>query len=416
MYRPGGFPEFNPKQQVIWDKMLEIITDVFKKHNYQHIWTPAVEPIELLKKGWDIIEQQVYGLYGLAQGTEDTKDYALHFDLTIPLARYVLDHQQDIVFPFSRYQIQPVWRWESHKRGRYKEFWQCDIDTIRRSETNVWQRYDSQSIYVMQSAMNAVCDYFGITINFVAKINHLNLTKSYLDSLKISGTAQWQTLKLLDNYFKMPADIFKTKLIELVWIEDSWKIIQIIETKNYEMFSHLPLYQELTQIIHYLNLMNISFEYDMCIVRGQNYYSGMVVEWYDKDDMALGSLAAGGRYDKLTDFIDTKQSFGGVGTSLGRFTSLIMEKAQLSSASETYLFLRFPESFESLIPLYKQFTESNKSSEFYPTEAKFAKQLEYANKKNMRYAIICGEDEMKKGIYLQKDLTTGEQKECPLSI
>ncbi len=137
MHRPGGFPEFNPKQQAIWDKMLEIITDVFKKHNYEHIWTPAVEPIELLKKGGDIIEQQVYGLYGLAQGNEDTKDYALHFDLTIPLARYVLDHQQDIVFPFSRYQIQPVWRGESHKRGRYKEFWQCDIDTIRRSETNV---------------------------------------------------------------------------------------------------------------------------------------------------------------------------------------------------------------------------------------------------------------------------------------
>jgi histidyl-tRNA synthetase len=137
MYRPGGFPEYTPKQQKIWDMMIQIVSDVFKKHNYEHIWTPAVESVEILKKGGDIIDQQVYGLYGLAQGVEDTKDYALHFDLTVPLARYVLDHQQELVFPFSKYHIQPVWRGESHKRLRYKEFWQCDIDTIWRSETTV---------------------------------------------------------------------------------------------------------------------------------------------------------------------------------------------------------------------------------------------------------------------------------------
>ena len=415
MHRPGGFPEFNPKQQAIWDKMLEIITDVFKKHNYEHIWTPAVEPIELLKKGGDIIEQQVYGLYGLAQGNEDTKDYALHFDLTIPLARYVLDHQQDIVFPFSRYQIQPVWRGESHKRGRYKEFWQCDIDTIRRSETNVWQWYDAQSIFVMQSAMKAVCEYFDISISFIAKINHLNLTKSFLASLSITGDVQQKTLKLLDNYYKISAAAFKDKLSELVGFENADRILRIIDSKDPTLLSYLPLYNELDQIIQSLQLLDVSFEYDICIVRGQNYYSGMVVEWFDKDDMDLGSLAAGGRYDKLTDFIDSKQSFSGVGASLGRFTALIMEKAEISNTTESYLFLNFPESSEKMIKLYQQFIQDNKTSEFYPTSAKFAKQLEYANKKNIKYAIICGEDETKKGVYLQKDLTTGAQTEYPLS-
>jgi histidyl-tRNA synthetase len=415
MHRPGGFPEFNPKQQAIWDKMLEIITDVFKKHNYEHIWTPAVEPIELLKKGGDIIEQQVYGLYGLAQGNEDTKDYALHFDLTIPLARYVLDHQQDIVFPFSRYQIQPVWRGESHKRGRYKEFWQCDIDTIRRSETNVWQWYDAQSIFVMQSAMKAVCEYFDIKINFIAKINHLNLTKSFLASLSITGDVQQKTLKLLDNYYKISAAAFKDKLSELVGLDNADRILRIIDSKDPTLLSYLPLYNELDQIIQSLQLLDVSFEYDICIVRGQNYYSGMVIEWFDKDDMDLGSLAAGGRYDKLTDFIDSKQSFSGVGASLGRFTALIMEKAEISNTTESYLFLNFPESSEKMVKLYQQFIQDNKTSEFYPTSAKFAKQLEYANKKNIKYAIICGEDEMKKGVYLQKDLTTGAQTEYPLS-
>lgn len=267
----------------------------------------------------------------------------------------------------------------------------------------------------MQSAMKAVCEYFDISISFIAKINHLNLTKSFLASLSITGDVQQKTLKLLDNYYKISAAAFKDKLSELVGFENADRILRIIDSKDPTLLSYLPLYNELDQIIQSLQLLDVSFEYDICIVRGQNYYSGMVVEWFDKDDMDLGSLAAGGRYDKLTDFIDSKQSFSGVGASLGRFTALIMEKAEISNTTESYLFLNFPESSEKMIKLYQQFIQDNKTSEFYPTSAKFAKQLEYANKKNIKYAIICGEDETKKGVYLQKDLTTGAQTEYPLS-
>lgn len=263
--------------------------------------------------------------------------------------------------------------------------------------------------------MKAVCEYFDISISFIAKINHLNLTKSFLASLSITGDVQQKTLKLLDNYYKISAAAFKDKLSELVGLENADRILRIIDSKDSTLLSYLPLYNELDQIIQSLQLLDVSFEYDICIVRGQNYYSGMVVEWFDKDDMDLGSLAAGGRYDKLTDFIDSKQSFSGVGASLGRFTALIMEKAEIFNTTESYLFLHFPESSEKMIKLYQQFIQDNKTSEFYPTSAKFAKQLEYANKKNIKYAIICGEDETKKGVYLQKDLTTGAQTEYPLS-
>jgi histidyl-tRNA synthetase len=408
MYRPWWFPERNPKQQKIRDRMLAIVFKEFERYNYQHIRTPAVEPVEILKKGGDIIDQQVYGLYGLAQWPEDTKDYALHFDLTVPLARYVLDHTQDIVFPFSRYQAQPVWRWESHKRGRYKEFRQCDIDTIRRSETNVWQWYDAQSIIVMESAMKAVCSNFNLQIDFIAKVSHLALTKSFLSSLWIEWDLQVSALKLLDNYFKQPHDVFATKLIDLVWQEKANQIIAIIVSKDYTKLAHLELYPELEYIMKTLESAWIAFEYDICIVRGQNYYSGMVVEWMDRNDMAMGSLAAWWRYDNLTNFIDPKQSFSGVGTSLWRFTSLVMEKVNSTDIQDSYLFINFDNISDNL-KLARSDYFLSKTVEFYPVNAKLGKQFEYADKKAMKYAVLFWESEKNWWYFIVKDLVTWEQ-------
>lgn len=415
MYRPWWFPERNPKQQKIRDSMLSIVYKEFERYNYQHIRTPAVEPVEILKKGGDIIDQQVYGLYGLAQWSEDTKDYALHFDLTVPLARYVLDHTQDIVFPFSRYQAQPVRRWESHKRGRYKEFWQCDIDTIRRSETNVWQRYDAQSIIVMESAMKAVCKEFDLNIHFIAKVSHLALTKLFLNSLDISWDLQVSVLKLLDNYFKQPHEIFSNKLIELIWQEKAVYILAIIETKDYTKLSHLELYPELEYIIHALESAWVVFEYDICIVRGQNYYSGMVVEWMDRNDMAMGSLAAWWRYDNLTNFIDSKQSFSGVGTSLGRFTALVMEKVNSIQSQESYLFINFDNISDNL-KLARSDYFSSQTVEFYPVNAKLGKQFEYADKKGIRFAVLFWESEKNSWNFIIKDLITWQQETKTLSL
>lgn len=153
-----------------------------------------MEPVEILKKGGDVVDKQVFGLYGLAQGTDDVKEYALHFDLTVPLARYVLDHRQDITFPFKRYQMQPVRRGERTKRGRYKEFWQFDVDVVRPSASNVGVWYDMETVAVLSKAMQNVCNEFDISIDSVLKISHIGLTKAFLQSCKLDDETVVQIL------------------------------------------------------------------------------------------------------------------------------------------------------------------------------------------------------------------------------
>lgn len=150
----------------------------FEQRNYTHIQTPAVESVDILSRGGDVFDKQVYGLYGLAQGSNDTKDYALHFDLTIPFARYTLDHLNELTFPFKRYQAQPVRRGERQKRGRYKEFWQFDIDTIWRSSQEVGVWYDAESLIVMMKGLSDLFAIMSIDKTLVIKVSHIRLITS----------------------------------------------------------------------------------------------------------------------------------------------------------------------------------------------------------------------------------------------
>lgn len=416
MYRPGGFPEFAPEQQKVFDAILNTVTRVFEQHNFEHIWTPAVEPIEILKKWWDIIDKQVYGLFGLAQGVEDVKDYGLHFDLTIPLARYVLDHRQNIVFPFRRYQMQPVWRGEKQKRGRTKEFWQFDIDAIWASESKVGMRYDVEVLAVMSKAMSLVCETFNIKFDAILKISHIGLTKSFLRAQWLDEDIMKKVLWLLDDYFKVAHGEFEAKLAPLVTEQLFQTIITLIKTKDHNALKGYDWYEDLDTILTSLKALNLSmpFEYDICIVRWHDYYKGMVCERFDLEDVALGSLAWGGRYDNVTDFIDSKQSFSGVGTSLGRFVPAAVEKIGKLQSTEKYLFVNFADTKEDIIWLYGIFLSQGKVCELYPTWAKIGKQFEYAEKKNIQYAILYGETEKTGGYYIQKDLISWEQTQIML--
>ncbi len=408
MYRPWWFPERNPSEQVLFDRILATVQQVFEQHNYQHIRTPAVEFIDILKKWWDVVEQQVFGLYGLAQWVEDAKDYALHFDLTVPLARYVLDHRNDIVFPFSRYQMQPVWRGERTKRGRYKEFWQMDVDTIWPSDANVGTWYDVQSIYVMDKAMKTVADNFGVVIDKIAKISHLWLTKNYLKSLWLSEQHVNEACKILDGYYKKSHEENIKMLIENIGEESTNMIEKIIITKDRTLLSEIEWYQSLSNICNQLDTLGVEYEYDICIVRWHNYYSGMVIEWFEKNDITLGSLAAWGRYDNLTDFIDPKQSFSGVGTSLGRFVYLVIEKAQKIIKKDSYMFINFEDTYSDIIRLYKKFLDDGYSCEIYPTPAKLWKQFEYADRKWISHCVLLGSGEKEQGSATIKNMQTGE--------
>lgn len=389
---------------------MDILRKHFTQRNYQHIHTPAVEPVDILARGGDVVDKQVYGLYGLAQGTEDTKDYALHFDLTIPFARYTLDHLNDMTFPFKRYQMQPVWRGERHKRWRYKEFWQFDIDTIWRDSQSVGVRYDAESVMVMAKALQEVFQTMGINKKIIAKISHIRLIQSLLSSRDLSEEHTQHIFKILDDRYKRsPED--NAKLLDQILTSEQSQFIQlIVGTANLDLLVDHDGYDEMSQIRSYLDMMGIEREFALPIVRGHAYYTGMVAEFFVEDDIALGAIAGGGRYERLTDFIDRKHSFSGVGMSVSsRVMELLLDQErEIMSDEETYMFLNFDDTFEQIIALYQQYIAEGKQCELYPVEAKFGKQLEFADKKGIRYAVILWTDELAKGEYQIKDLKSGE--------
>lgn len=409
MYRPGWFPEYTPKEQKVFDQFSDILRKNFEQRNYNHIHTPAVEPVEILSRGWDIFDKQVYGLYGLAQWSEDTKDYALHFDLTIPFARYTLDHLQELVFPFKRYQMQPVWRWERQKRGRYKEFRQWDIDTIWRDVQSVWVRYDAESIIVMTKALQEVFDTMDIKKTIVAKISHIRIIQSILISWDITEEVTKQVFKILDDRYKRSEEINMKMLSENLSVEQSQFIKKVIDTQDLSLLTHYDGYEDMAQIAQYLDIMDIQREFALPIVRWHAYYTGMVAEFFIAEDMELWAIAGWGRYERLTDFIDKKNSFSGVGMSASnRIMEILLElNNQDDVIQESYIFLYFADTISHTLSLMQQFISTWKICELYPIEAKFWKQLEYADKKWVRYAVILWTDELAKGEYQIKDLKEG---------
>lgn len=410
MYRPGGFPEYSPKDQKIFDQFSDILRKHFEQWNYNHIHTPAVEPVDILSRGWDVFDKQVYGLYGLAQGVEDVKDYALHFDLTIPFARYTLDHLQELVFPFKRYQMQPVRRGERQKRGRYKEFRQWDIDTIWRDAQDVWVWYDAESIMVMTKALQEVFDVMGIKKTIVAKISHIRIIQSLLSSWNISSENTKQVFKILDDRYKRTEEVNTTMLADNLSSDQSLFIKKIVDTKDLSLLSQYDGYEDMLQISQYLNTMNIQREFALPIVRWHAYYTGMVAEFFIAEDIELGAIAWWGRYERLTDFIDKKNSFSGVGMSASsRIMEILLELQKQDTVSqENYMFLHFTDTLTDVLYLMNQFIQQGKICELYPIEAKFWKQLEFADKKWVRYAVILGSTELEKWEYQIKDLVSGE--------
>ncbi len=415
MYRPGWFPEYSPQEQKVFDLFHDILRKHFEQQNYTHIQTPAVEPVDILSRGGDIFDKQVYGLYGLAQGTEDTKDYALHFDLTIPFARYTLDHLNEIVFPFKRYQAQPVWRGERQKRGRYKEFWQFDIDTIWRSSQDVWVRYDAESIIVMMKALQDVFSTMKIDKTIVAKVSHIRLIQSLVQQWELAPESAKQLFKILDDRYKRSDEQNIKLLSEILSIEQSEFIQRVIDTTDLSLMKDYDGYEEMKKIGEYLTMLGVYREFALPIVRWHAYYTGAVAEFFIEDDIELGAIAGGGRYENLTDFIDKKHSFSGVGMSVStRIMEILLQYILPDQDNEVYMFLNFDDTFKQIVLLYKQFIAEWKKCELYPVEAKFGKQLEYADKKWCQYVVILWWNELEKGIYQIKNLKSGEVKSVDL--
>ncbi len=432
-FRPSGFMEYSPSEQLIFDQLVEIITKNYEKFWYTHIHTIAVEPNNvLLAKSGEELGKQIFGLYGLAQGAEDLKDYSLHFDLTVPFARYVLDRESELTFPFKRYQIQPVRRGERPQKGRYREFFQCDLDVIRRKDSNqAYLYYDAEVIFTFSQTYQEILQAMNIDDTPVIHISNRKILAGFLSSLIPEKDVAAASV-LIDKYQKIWQENFIASLKDLgISDQNAQKINDFallkLEGPSLEKLTSLadtPLFlegiAEMKEIIAYIETFKTSFQkpcpyvIDLQIVRWQDYYTGVVFETMLANDLAFGAVGGGGRYGELTGYIDPKRdTYAGVGASIG-FSRLLykifeQQKNQQATVAE-YLVLHFSETLEESLTLASQLQATGKCVEIYPVADKLGKQFSYADKKGIPYVIILGEGEKESWIYKIKHMQTGEEQ------
>jgi histidyl-tRNA synthetase len=439
VFRPGWFPEYSPAEQIVFDQVKKIIEANYSQYGFAHIQTPAVEAnTVLLAKNGEDAGKQIFGLYGLAQGAQDTKDYSLHFDLTVPFARYILDWENDLTFPFKRYQIQPVRRGERSQRGRFREFRQSDVDVIRRDEeqgtrnkeqNSLWKNlyYDAEMLVVIAKTLHEIIQKFLNNKPFSLHVNNRYLLAGFFSQFDEKVVPQ--LYNLLDKYYKIWFEIFQKEIAELVSPTETQKIMDFIQCDFERLDPNLvdnDLYRrgyaELQQVLGFVDSLNQAKKYtivwDPCIIRWLDYYTGTVYETFFDDDMALWSISSGGRYENLTGYINPKKShYSWVGWSiwLSRMVFLILEQNKPEYTTQIeYLFVHFPETIKDILVLANIFINEGKTIEVYPAPEKLGKQFTYADKKWIAHVVIFGEWEKALKRYKIKNMKTGEEQEIAL--
>ena len=430
--RPSGFVEYSPSEQRIFDQLISEIQNQFQLFWYTHIYTPAVENnTVLLSKNWEETWKQIFGLYGLAQWAGDLKDYALHFDLTVPFARYVLDWEDKLTFPFKRFQIQPVWRWERAQKWRYREFWQCDIDVIwRRDDEKTVLYYDGETILTLMHALNAILEKLNVNDEAIFHISNRKLILWLLNDL-IGDEKTPIVCSYIDKRRKIGSENFIASLVD-AWIE-KWKAEEInkIITSSYTVnelgkLSDNKLFKEwLEELKSVLNFFEtwekstgekLNYVIDLQIIRWLDYYSGTVFEAMLKNDEWLWSICGWWKYDHLTWYLNPKKDvyawfWGSIWIS--RLLSKIFweenEKTEQKTSTE-YLFLNFSETTNEILKLMNKFQKEGKNCELYYQADKLWKQFGYADKKWIPYVVILGDGELNEGVYKVKNMKTWEEK------
>ena len=412
--KPSGFIDYNPEKQKIFNEIKNIIEKNYSKFWFVNIETPAVENNSILTaKGWDEVAKQIFGLYGLAQGWEDTKKYSLHFDLTVPFARYAIEYEEDIKFPFKRYQIQKVFRWERAQKGRFKEFYQCDIDII-------WEKisefYDVEIIETLYNSLESILDFLEINKKAKVHINNKFLIESLIEKFNIENSKDF--FKLLDDYYKLEKADFESKLKELSPNNYS-EILKILKKDLNEIIEILKDSKYIEQIIELQTIYNtlknrwVNVVFDPYITRWLDYYTWVVFETFVTDYEKFGSVCSGGRYDNLvwairkatnskwTELVWVWWSIG-----LSRFFSLLEENNLLNkklNLTDIIVFnLWCSNNYrEKIINFLKN---TSKTFDIYYNKAKLDKQFKYAENKNIKYWIFAWETEEENGEIMIKDL------------
>ena len=411
-----GFMELTPNDQILFNQMLDTIRKNYEKFAFLPIDTPVIEKAEVLfAKGGGETEKQVYRL------EKGSTDMALRFDLTVPLARYVSQHYSELNFPFRRYHIGKVYRGERNQRGRFREFYQCDIDIIGNGSLDVVN--DAEIPAVIYSTFKDL----GFD-SFTIKINNRKILKGFFKSLGIDDSTY--VLRTIDKIEKIGLEKVKAELREQnIEEENIDSIIKFISIKgdNLSIIKSLkelkvenPMFEEglleLEKVVEYGRLFEIpeeNIQVDVTIARGLDYYTGTVYETFLNDYPEIGSICSGGRYDDLASYY-TKQKLPGVGISIGltRLFFQLME-ANIIKRDKKHLteILIIPmEGYESHgVKIASKLRANEINTQVYMEKSKLGKKFNYADKLNIPYVIVIGEEEAEKSMYSLKNMESGQQ-------
>ncbi|MBP3255056.1 MAG: histidine--tRNA ligase [Clostridia bacterium] len=412
-----GFMELMPNDQVKFNEMKETIKRSYERFGFLPLDTPVIEYSDvLLAKAGGETEKQIYRF------TKGDTDLALRFDLTVPLAKYVAQNQNELGFPFKRYQIGKVYRGEKAQKGRYREFYQCDIDIIGDGELSIIN--DAQ----MPSVIYTTFKELGFD-NFTICINNRKILNGLFASLNLRDSAA-DVLRIIDKIDKIGEEAVKSEIKELGVTDNAIEAIMnfiLIDGNTDEKISKLESLgindetfkiglNEITDVVKYIRAFGVPDEFfaiDLKIARGLDYYTGTVYETFLNDYKKLGSVCSGGRYDNLAEYY-TDKKLPGVGISIG-FTRLfyqLNEAGAIKTENETIsdvLIVPMDENIEEALNVATKLREAGINTDVYLEDAKMKKKMKYADKWNIPNVIIIGEEERNTKLYALKNMITGEQ-------
>ena len=416
-----GFRDFLPAMMIPRLQIIEAAREVYSQYGFSPIDTPALEYTEiLLGKGGNETDKQLYRFED-----QGGRDVSMRFDLTIPFARFAAQNIGVLGTPFKRYHIAPVWRGERPARGRFREFVQCDFDTIGTDSLAA----DIETILVVHDLL----DKIGIG-EFTIRINHRQLLNGLLEQLGLLEHSK-ELLRALDKLPKIGKEAVVKEMVDTTGVE-SGKAEQVLklaalqgepeaileEARSLISSSELgqqawSALQEITQACSNIGIASNRLSLDLSIARGLDYYTVLIFETFLTDLPDMGSISSGGRYDDLAGLY-TKQKLSGVGGSLGldRLLAALDEMKRLDEVATTsqILVLRFVENrLADYQKISRVLHQAGIASEVYPEAKALSKQLKYADRKKIPLALISGEDELAQNVWQLKNLRTGNQLTVP---
>ena len=419
MIQPSTLPgmmELLPEDQMVFDTIKRRIEDVFIKNAFFSIDTPAIEKLDvLLSKGGGETSKQVYRI------DSSKKNQGLRFDLTVPLAKYVSMYMQDLAFPFRRYQIAKVYRGERNQKGRYKEFYQCDIDIIGNEKLSLYN--DAEIVKCMYEALKSID-----VPDFEFQFNNRKILNGYFSNLGIEDFES--CLRIIDKLDKIGIDSVKEELSKLD-LEDekidsilnflkidgtNQEIIEKLESLNIDNELFVCGLDELKFVYEDILSLGVSpdnIKINLSITRGLDYYTGSVFETFFKEYREIGSICSGGRYDSLANNF-TKSKLPGVGMSIGltrlfyQLQELNLVKGQQNNFDCIIIPMKGYE--KNAVKLMNDLRSSSVRCMSYLEDDKLKKKFNYADKLSVKYVIIIGQDEVEQNKFTLRNMENGNQE------